>query len=225
MPPVWPKSATADHGHIKAAGRDQWEQALAKSCRQRLRWNAYRLSSREETQVEHFARMQHRVGQRGSSSPRHATQQQLPSAKPPSGNRECVRRAGIDDVPNFSRRKCPPSRFLRMRSITRNGGGEALAGSPESKALRQKIGDVAFRVALVALIKHDRLRPEFINDLPASATRRAGHVLRVGYCDGEISSFGPFAAPPKRSPCARHSSSFHKKNFRHCIPQKFRLWK
>ena len=115
----------------------------------------------------------------------------------------------------------PPSRFLRMRSMTRNCDRKRSAGSLEAKTLRQKIGDETLLRAFLALVEDDGARAEFIDDLAAGAAGRAWDSLIVRDARRrESQALGRFWRRRKRLRCARRSWSFHRKSSRRCIPTK-----
>ena len=72
VPPVWPKPAAADHRHRQSAGRHDRrknQRSLVADAAGRMFVHFFPGKSRK---IEHFAGMQHRLGQRADFSARSA---------------------------------------------------------------------------------------------------------------------------------------------------------
>src|SRR5579862_1403036 len=86
--------------------------------------------------------------------------------------------------------------------------------SLEAKTLGQEFSDVAFLVAVRALIENDRVRAELVDDLAACAARRAGNVLSIRHGNSEDSK-----SRTRLRDCAEDCSAFS--TVRHSIRRVF----
>ena len=217
------QAAAADHGNRHAGGgckRRQHKRSLVAHAAGGMLVDFLRRQRRE---IEHFARVQHRIRQRSSLGSRHAPQHHRHQ---PRGNlivRDIAARVSVHQGFDFVRATIRRHPAFCGSHRWRGKFGLALeSDSLEAKSFRKQFGDVSLLRAVSALEEDRRVGAEFVNHLAARAARRAGHSLIVDYRDGaNLDLRAQAARPPKKSPCARRSWSFRRRRSPHCSRKRF----